>query len=1760
MPTATAAHGIPTIQWYDGNNNKWVDWAEPNVPVNAGSYYVKATVAADPNGQYEAAEAQTTITIAKAQSPVTLVGAGDLVYNKSAQTLATIFMNGSTETVTATINGEAADISSLKGTDAGKYLVAYQTSGDANYEPASGSVEVTIAKAKARVTSAPKSEENLPYTGEFLELLSIAAQVEGGKAVYSLDGTNWTADFPTASEPGKYTVYYKATGDNNYEESAVGSVTSSIIKGTAAFVSGKEPVPTNPEYNGKAQELVTPGTATNGTVKYRLSQSDEFRTDIPKKTDAGSYTVFYKIFGNDGYADSDEGSVVSTIGQKEIRVIIDNKVKAIGEKDPEFTYSVIGLIDAADNQVTGTLSREPGEKAAKYTITGNFNNSNKNYKFAANDPVTNGILTILTDGNMIELNAQGWTYGEQAIMPNATAAHGIPKIYWYDNSKSDWVEWAAPTVPVNAGTYYVKATVAADPNGQYEEAEVQKTITIAKAPSPVTLEGAGNLVYTGAEQTIATLFMNGSTEDVTVTINGEVESNIGSLKRKDVGTYTVAFKTTPPVSGPDNYLPGSGSVVVTIGKAKAKVTTPAKGIDLTYNGNMQTLVSQEAQTDASMGVIVYSLDQKEWLAEPPKAAAVGTYNVYFKVRGNETFDDSEIGKVVSTIKPREPVPTITAATGLTYNASPQRLVTSATCEGGTIKFRLAEGDEYSTNFPTGIDAGTYTVYYIIEGHEGYADKKETSFTVTIAPRAVDISIENKVKAYGQPDPEFTYRVTSQLFGKDDDDVVEPVRLYRENGEEAKMYRIDGNFQIIDPNFTLGTITSGWLTIGTADNSITLSTSDWIYGEYDHNKHMPRATSAFGEPKIEFIDSNGNWREWTATNHPVEVGSYDVRATVAASADNNYTAATATAVVTVSKAQARVVLGRREAVYRTPGIPGTLTFDSKFGDKIYYVKNGETKEDGILELLGKEITISDVKTTATSTSPVGEYPITLTATSKNYDVVVEEGTFEIVPATLAFTVKDNIDVVFDGYDHSIEVKVFDPRNGITIDPSDYKIYYRLGEEITTENFDAKELNEHLVLPREAGNHKIYFYIDSTNYKPERGSGNVNISRAILRVEVKSKEVTYGDLVRLDYKSDLVEFKAYKDDAETKSTEFIEEAVKGLDDFALEAVMVNEDHSKTKYYGQYSPAGLYTVKPVERLESKDYIIKYSTGELKINPKPVRFTWNVEKGHEYIYDGQPHGATASVVKDDLVEEDKNDGQVIVKYSNANSATDVKRNNSTWAVEDYKVTIYGLDGVKGNNYTLSGLTDANATWTYRIIPAEAVMTPNEVTTQYGDAAEDEGYTISGLVEKDKNKNVVYGVPTYKFLNSKGKAYKAGDDVGTYRVAFDETNKFNTLSGPHAVNYTLIPAEGTMNVVKRQIKLVWSANANGKGSFEYDGKKHTVKVSKVINNYDGDKALEYAPTYKNNSKVNAGNYTATVKLNPVEAKNYEIVDGTDSFKWKITKRKVTIQAKDSTIAYGQKPKGNGYVVKNKKLVVNSRTGKLDKIGTVTYKYSYNKNGKPGTYTITPVVSNLNKNYTVTSFNKGKLKVTNAVSILLAAGKASAQNGMRIYWNKVSGAESYDIYFSHCNTDKEVFIPQYIGTTKKASLRVGGLKKNNCYKFYVKAKDKKGKVIAVSNEAHAATGNTDGKYTNAESIKVKKNSVKVKVGRSVTVSASLTKVFNNKELLDQGHSGLFRYLSSNEKVATVTDSGEITGISKGWCIVYVQSVNGLWDSIDVTVK
>ncbi len=95
---------------------------------------------------------------------------------------------------------------------------------------------LTHKKGTPVITTAPSAKTGLLYNGEVQELITAGTTNFGDLLSYSLDGVNYSADIPTATDAGTYTVYYKVENSGNWNEVDAKNITVSITKATPTFV------------------------------------------------------------------------------------------------------------------------------------------------------------------------------------------------------------------------------------------------------------------------------------------------------------------------------------------------------------------------------------------------------------------------------------------------------------------------------------------------------------------------------------------------------------------------------------------------------------------------------------------------------------------------------------------------------------------------------------------------------------------------------------------------------------------------------------------------------------------------------------------------------------------------------------------------------------------------------------------------------------------------------------------------------------------------------------------------------------------------------------------------------------------------------------------------------------------------------------------------------------------------------------------------------------------------------------------------------------------------------------------------------------------------------------------------------------------------------------------------------------------------------------------------------------------------------------
>ena len=182
--------------------------------------------------------------------------------------------------------------------------------------------------------------------------------LSGSDVKYTTVGTGSTKFYVaeyTFNDFGSYTISFTATKDGYSVTSSHKQLT--VTKAAIPTSAITAPAANALTYNGSEQLLVTKGSvdAKYGEMQYRLGTSGSFSTATPTAADAGTYTVYYKVVGAEGYNDTAAKSIKVTIGPVKIKGIcnVTSVSKTYdGSASVTLPKANLAFLDAAGNMIS----------------------------------------------------------------------------------------------------------------------------------------------------------------------------------------------------------------------------------------------------------------------------------------------------------------------------------------------------------------------------------------------------------------------------------------------------------------------------------------------------------------------------------------------------------------------------------------------------------------------------------------------------------------------------------------------------------------------------------------------------------------------------------------------------------------------------------------------------------------------------------------------------------------------------------------------------------------------------------------------------------------------------------------------------------------------------------------------------------------------------------------------------------------------------------------------------------------------------------------------------------------------------------------------------------------------------------------------------------------------------------------------------------------------------------------------------------------
>ena len=448
---------------------------------------------------------------------------------------------------------------------------------------------VTVAQLPIQSMNYP-TEMSMTYGGAGTLIVNVAKgngagavsfqwyKVEDGKetAVGSATTKN---QFDLAAQnlsAGQHTFRFSATCDGYKKMSGDIAVTVQRANISASLITPPT-AQENLTYTGHEQALIIAGSVADyGTMQYSLTENGTYSQDIPAGTDAGTYTVWYRVIGDANHNDTALASVPVSIGKKPLTIT--------GVTAASKTYD--GTTNAGITSVTFdnmTLTR-----GTDYTVTASFDDagvgSDKNVTATVSltgQAAKNYALeqsSFPTTANITKAAAPDFTKETALVIVNGhekTYTVTLPTLPTLETHK----EYGAPTyelgeIKLNAGYYTGGAKVE---NGAL-------TLPIQE----------NDVETTGPVGTVSVVIKSANYEDITLTVN-----------------VNATNKLVPTVTAP---------------------TANA----LTYNGAEQALVTAGQTTG---GTMLYRLGDSEWSEHIPTAKNAGKYTVWYKVQGDAEYAD-----------------------------------------------------------------------------------------------------------------------------------------------------------------------------------------------------------------------------------------------------------------------------------------------------------------------------------------------------------------------------------------------------------------------------------------------------------------------------------------------------------------------------------------------------------------------------------------------------------------------------------------------------------------------------------------------------------------------------------------------------------------------------------------------------------------------------------------------------------------------------------------------------------------------------------------------------------------------------------------------------------------------------------------------------------------------------------------------------------------------------------------------------------------
>lgn len=565
---------------------------------------------------------------------------------------------------------------------------------------------VSMAKIPIKSMNYP-TEMSMTYGGAGTLLVTVAKETGTGAVNfqwYKVEDGNETAvgsataknqfDLSALKLPaGQHTFRFSATCDGYKKMSQDIAVTVQRVDIRPSLITPPT-AQENLTYTGQKQALIIAGSvdAQYGEMQYRLGTSGSFSTAIPTGTDAGTYTVWYRVIGDANHNDTVPASVVVRIGQKPLPL---TGVTAASKPYDGTTNADISSV-TFDNV---TLNR-----GTDYTVAASFDDASvgngKNVtatvtlmgQAAKNYALEQSSFT--TTGNITKAAAPDFTKETTLVIVNGhekTYTVTLPALPTLETPREyGAVTYGAPTVSLSSGYYTDGAKVE---NGELtlpiQKNDVETTGSVGTVTvviksanyEDITLTvsvSAKNRITPTGDPTLSKNAITYGDALNTIALSGKLHDNVNNVDVDGTfewvdgthipvvgnGTYAAEWKFTPTDKAA--YTETTGTATVKVNKARQSGKVSMAGYTYGQAPSTPTLTDWTGDPNAQVTYYYSSVgngNMQVWSINDPPALNAGTYRMYASIGDTDNYYGCEA--VYCEFVVAKATPTYTAPTGLT---------------------------------------------------------------------------------------------------------------------------------------------------------------------------------------------------------------------------------------------------------------------------------------------------------------------------------------------------------------------------------------------------------------------------------------------------------------------------------------------------------------------------------------------------------------------------------------------------------------------------------------------------------------------------------------------------------------------------------------------------------------------------------------------------------------------------------------------------------------------------------------------------------------------------------------------------------------------------------------------------------------------------------------------------------------------------------------------------------------------------------------